>query len=407
MFRRPTAPRAALAAALASLAALLAPPAITAERPPLEIIAFESEPVPSRAGGGPGLRVALVTDREPLPTLFTLTGPERLVVDLPPFAWAAGAPAPPTGIAAVRHGLFSHEVGRVVLELERPFRVVHAATQPGRAGWRFEMRLEPVSLAEFAATAGWPEGALWRPDPARRLARPRAGDVLVAVDPGHGGIDPGASVDGLVEKDLVLDFGRALAEAIDAREGFSAVMTREDDRFVPLRGRMQIARTAGAHLMLSLHADSLASGQADGVSVYTLSRIGTDDAADAFAERENRSDVLAGANLSGAEDDVTRLLIELARRGSGDESIKLAQSLVGALEGRVELLHTRPHRRGNFFVLKAPDLPSALVELGFLSSARDRDRFVDPEWRARAVAAIVDGIVAWTEVASPGFLPPR
>ncbi len=383
----------------------VAAPAEAAERPPLEIRGVEARVVPT--GQGPGLEIAIVANREPLPTLFTLTGPERVVLDLTPFTWGAGTPALPEGIAALRHGLFTHELGRIVLDLARPFRVARAASRPAGGGWRFEMLLVPTSPDEFAATAGWPEAALWRPDPTRRLAKPGAGDILVVIDPGHGGIDPGASVEGLLEKHLVLAFSKELAEAIAAQDGFVVVMTRDADVFVPLRGRVQFARSVGAHLMLSIHADKLASGGADGLSVYTLSRVGTDDAADAFAARENRSDVLAGANLAGAEDDVTRLLIELARRGSINESIKLADALIAELEGRVELLNTRPHRRGNFFVLKAPDLPSVLVELGFLSSARDRHRFADPAWRDETIGGIVEGILAWTKVASPGFLPSR
>jgi N-acetylmuramoyl-L-alanine amidase len=189
--------------------------------------------------------------------------------------------------------------------------------------------------------------------------------------------------------------------------GFQAALTRRDDRFVPLRGRVRMAHAAGAHLMLSLHTDTLESGEAEGASLYTLSREGTDDAADAFAERENRADILAGADLSGAEDDVTRLLIALARRGTEAESVKLAETLVDALRGTTRLLDTRPHRRGNFFVLKAPDLPSVLIELGFLSSPADRARLADPDWNARMADALAQGVADWAKLASPGFLAPR
>lgn len=184
-------------------------------------------------------------------------------------------------------------------------------------------------------------------------------------------------------------------------------MTRIDDRFLPLRERLKIAREAGAHLLVSLHTDSLASGEADGASVYTLDREGTDSAAEAFAERENRADVLAGVDLAGEGDDLARLLIDLARRGSRAESVKLADLIVEALDGRVALLDTRPHRRGNFFVLKAPDLPSVLVELGFLSSELDRARLVDPAWRRAMAEGIATGIARWVAVASPGFIAPR
>jgi len=173
---------------------------------------------------------------------------------------------------------------------------------------------------------------------------------------------------------------------------------------VPLAERIRLARAAGAHLFLSLHADSLRWGEVSGMSVYTLSPTGSDAAADAFAERENRADVLAGADLAGVADDVTRLLIDLARRASGAESMRLAESMIAALGDGVDLLDTRPHRRGNFYVLKAPDMPSALIELGFLTSEADRARLRDPAWRARVVARIVAGVEAWAAGASPGFL---
>jgi len=230
---------------------------------------------------------------------------------------------------------------------------------------------------------------------------------VVAIDPGHGGIDPGARRAGLVEKEIVLAMGRMLAERIRAAPGLTPYLTRETDVFVPLGERIRRARAAGAHLFLSLHADALQWGEATGVSVYTLSRAGADSAADAFAERENRSNVLAGAELSGVGDDVTRLLIDLARRGATDQSVKLAGSLVSALGQGVDLLDTRPHRRGNFYVLKAPDLPSVLIELGFLTSAEDRARLRDPVWRERVIGQIVAGIRAWIAVADPAYLGRR
>ncbi|WP_285673490.1 N-acetylmuramoyl-L-alanine amidase [Paralimibaculum aggregatum] len=357
------------------------------------------------AGGVTELTLGLSGDA--VFSLFTLTEPYRVVIDLPPFAWRAApvAPGAMPGIVAIRHGLFRHDSGRVVIELDRPLAVRRAGLVPVRGGFALRLGLAPVSRQAFAASAGWPENARWQAGAPTPIEG--SGEVLVAIDPGHGGIDPGTAHGDLVEKDLALAFGRSLAQAVARRPGLSAFLTRVDDRYIPLRQRVKLARQAGAHVFVSLHADSLAAGEADGVSIYTLSAQGTDSAAAAFAERENRSDVLAGVNLAGSEDDVTRLLIELARRGSKSEAIKLAESIVGALSGRVALLPTRPHRRGNFFVLKAPDLPSVLVELGFLSSPVDRARLVDPAWRAQLAEGIAEGIADWVDVASPGFLVPR
>ena len=338
---------------------------------------------------------------------FTLAGPPRLVLDFPALDWPGGPPdaAGLPGVSGIRHGLFEPGRARIVVGLDRPMAVRSAGIggAPGQA--RLEIALAPTSAERFAETAGQPVGARWQggeaPPP------PAGGGIVVAIDPGHGGIDPGARRAGLVEKEIVLAMGRMLAERIRAVPGLTPYLTRETDVFVPLGERIRRARAAGAHLFLSLHADALQWGEATGVSVYTLSRAGADSAADAFAERENRSNVLAGAELSGVGDDVTRLLIDLARRGATDQSVKLAGSLVSALGQGVDLLDTRPHRRGNFYVLKAPDLPSVLIELGFLTSAEDRARLRDPVWRERVIGQIVAGIRAWIAVADPAYLGRR
>ncbi|MEO0622560.1 MAG: N-acetylmuramoyl-L-alanine amidase [Pseudomonadota bacterium] len=382
--------------ALALVAVLvLAPLANAQDR--LAITGFQQ----SARGDDTILRFAF--DRPAEPRIFTLTEPYRVVVDLPPFGWTAVPPETAEPVLSVRHGLFRSDVGRIVVEMSGP-----VAVQPHQTAEGLALTLRPIGATAFARTAGWPEDARWEVGGPRTIGRAAAdGDIVIAIDPGHGGIDPGAMAEGLVEKHIVLRFSSILANEINAIPGLTAVKTRTDDRFLPLRERIRLAREAGAHAMLSIHADSLAEGRADGVSVYTLSRFGTDQAADAFAERENRADVLAGVNLAGNEDDVTRLLIDLARRGTKAESVKLADALIASLAEDVALLDTRPHRRGNFFVLKAPDLPSVLVELGFLSSEKDRERLTDPIWQTRTTRALIRGLQVWFETASPGFLTPR
>ncbi|MGF1446122.1 MAG: N-acetylmuramoyl-L-alanine amidase [Pikeienuella sp.] len=353
------------------------------------------------------IELAVSMSAEATFSLFTLTDPYRVVIDLPLFAWAAGPVETGTisGIRALRWGAFRHDSGRIVVEMDGPMAVRRAALVPDGAGFAISVDLAPTSPDAFARSSGWPEGARWMPE--HRQAEAPPGQIIVAIDPGHGGIDPGAVFGRLLEKDLTLEFAKMLRDRIALTKGLFPVMTREDDRFLPLRARIGIARDAEAHVFISLHTDSLASGGADGASLYTLDREGTDDAARAFAERENRADVLAGVNLSGSDDDVTRLLIELARRGSQAESVKLAEAITRALRDRVALIETRPHRRGNFFVLKAPDMPSVLIELGFLTSDLDRDRLNDPAWRAAMAEGIIEGILNWLEIASPGFSTPR
>ncbi len=358
-------------------------------------------------------RVRITFDVTPTPafTVFTLNDPDRLVIDFPAMSWAVsdndGQDIP--FISSLRHGLFHRDRARMVAMLTAPVRVDRIFTkQPsGAEPGRLVVDLAPVSREEFDQTAGWPELARWKN---REVAVPdfaASGDIVVVLDPGHGGIDPGASVGGMMEKEIVLDFARRLAARINEAPGYTAVLTRDADVFIPLAERVAIAHQVRANLFLSIHADSLLTGVAHGVSLYTLSERGSDDAAEALALRENRADVLAGADLGGDSDDITRLLIELAQRGTSVESVKLAESMIGALRGKVEVLRTNPHRQANFRVLKAPDIPSVLMEIGFLNSKIDRDRMSDPRWQNNAVEAVLNGILQWQGIASPGFLDPR
>lgn len=239
------------------------------------------------------------------------------------------------------------------------------------------------------------------------LAGAASAEVVVAIDPGHGGIDPGASSGGLVEKQVVLGFAHRLAAHIDAAEGMRAVLIRDDDIFVALFDRVRRARAAGAHLIVSLHADTTDEGKAEGAHVYTLSEEGSDDAAVLLAERENRADVIGGVALAGEADDLARLLVDLAQRGTEAESENLAGAMIEALDGAVPLLYTSPHRRANFKVLKAPEIPSILVELGYMSNPRDRERLVSEDWQETMAAALARGIALWAGRASAGFLAPK
>jgi N-acetylmuramoyl-L-alanine amidase len=252
-----------------------------------------------------------------------------------------------------------------------------------------------IAAAMTAATSIAPAGAAL------------AGEVVVAIDAGHGGIDPGASADGVAEKQIVLEFARRLAVHIDHVPGLRAFLIRDEDIFLTLSQRIRRARDGGANVILSLHADTTDEGLAEGAHVYTLSPEGTDEAAIELAERENRADVIHGIALAGESDDMTALLVDLAQRGTGDETEKLAQAMLTAMAGNVTLLPTQPHRKANFRVLKAPEIPSILVELGYLSNAGDRARMASPEWSERMAAALARGIHRWTTIASPGFLAPK
>ena len=358
-------------------------------------------------------RLRLVLDVTPAPAyaLFTLKDPDRLVLDFPALDWRVPDQAfdEVPYIAAVRFGLFRRDRARVVMDLSQPVGVDRVFTQPSRGNepGRLVIDLSPVERAVFDARAGTPQQARWQGEAPAVPARTGDGDMIVAIDPGHGGIDAGASAGAVTEKALVLEFSVQLAAHINAQPGMQAYLIREGDEFVPLAERVARAHRARANILLSIHADSVVSGRAQGVSVYTLSDKGSDDAAEALAARENRADVIAGADLGGESDQLTRLLVELAQRGTADESTKLAVALLGALRPSVTLLRSRPHRQANFRVLKAPDIPSVLLELGFLDSPEDLKRLTDPEWQARAAAAVAKGVSNWRTKASPGFVRPR
>jgi N-acetylmuramoyl-L-alanine amidase len=202
-------------------------------------------------------------------------------------------------------------------------------------------------------------------------ALPKRPKPLIMLYPGHGGADPGCiSVTGAYEKDITLATARALAQELEAAGRFRVKLTRNDDEYVPLSERVVRARNAGADLMLSVHADALPDEHLRGASVFTLSEQASDRAAEALAARENRADFVAGVDLSRHAPEVSNILFDLARRETNNESIRLARDLVVELGRRVRLLN-HSHRSAGFAVLKAPDIPSALVEIGCLSNREE------------------------------------
>lgn len=344
--------------------------------------------------------------------IHTRVDPPRVVVDFPALDWRAEAPRAGAGldlIEGVRFGLIEGGAARMVVDLRAPARVDRAWTEAaaGAAAARFTLALAPQDAADFSAAAR-PAATARDPNlPPAPLPRPDR-HVLIAIDPGHGGRDPGAEVDGLAEKDLVLDYAEALAARIDAEPGFRAILTRTDDAFLTLRQRVDIARAAGADAFISLHADALSQGVATGASVFTLSEEASDEEAAELAESINRADIIASAPVEAEETDVTRVLVDLARRDTDALSVELAAALVEALERRAPVLEGRALQSAGFRVLKAPDVPSALIELGFLSSARDRARLASPDGRAAIVAAVSEALFAWARAQTgPRFRPAR
>lgn len=333
---------------------------------------------------------------------FTLTDPARLVVDFREVDWQGADPAAmgrSDTVEALRVGRIRSGWSRLVAELAEPMVI-------GRAGMRvtettgearLSLRLEPASPEEMAAASGAPRDPRWDlPEPRATAAPPRdpSAPLRIMLDPGHGGIDPGAQRDGHSEADLMLTFARELRDVL-RRAGYAVEMTREEDVFVSLEARVALAHQAGADLFVSLHADAIEEGIAHGATVYTLSDDASDAASAALAERHDRDDILAGLDLSGADDRVADVLLDLARLDNSPRSTALAKHLVDRIRNAVGTVHKRPLRHAGFSVLKAADIPSVLVEVGFLSTAKDLDNLQDAFWRAGMAAGIRDGIAAW------------
>ncbi len=333
--------------------------------------------------------------------LFTLDDPRRLVIDFHEVDWTGFDPERfdrSDAVSDTRTGIVRPGWSRMVLDLARPVGVVTAGIERKTSETRVVIQLAETTPDDYAAQAGAPVGSLV---PERELPQPApsqtpGGKLVVVLDPGHGGIDPGAEREGAVEADLMLIFARELQEALLRTGRFDVVLTRQSDEFVPLEGRLSIARRAGADVFISLHADALIEGRASGSTVYTLSPQASDIASQKLAERHDRADLLAGVDLAGQDDVVAKVLMDMARNETAPRTEKLASELVEGLRATVGV-HKRPHLKAGFSVLKAPDIPSALLEIGFLSSPRDRERLLDPAWRAKAAQGIRDALLAWAD----------
>lgn len=350
---------------------------------------------------GEAVRIDLALS-QPVPWRVRLAdNPPRLIMDFREVDWSgiAAMPRASTRIGDLRAGTFRPGWSRLVIGLKAPLGILSAEMETGQ-GTRVQVRLGPATPSDFARQAGLPEPAEWSlPEPAD-LPPPvlrGAGPLIVVLDPGHGGIDPGAERDGHTEAALMLTFARELKEVLLRDGAFRVVMTREEDVFVPLETRISIARAAGGDVFLSLHADALAEGEAVGATIYTLSEEASDAAARALAERHDRDDLLSGIDLTNQDDLVATVLMDMARTETQPRIARLADTLQQAISGAGLKMHRRPIQQASFSVLKSPDIPSVLVEIGFLSSASDLDRLLDPEWRGRMAAALRDGLRRWAD----------
>jgi N-acetylmuramoyl-L-alanine amidase len=405
-------PRLTLGRSLAVAGALLVLGAAArgAERAPSAPAASaRSFPVASDARlGGDESRTRFIVDVSQHISIaaFTLADPYRVVIDLPQVVFQLPPQAGESGrglIKAFRYGLVMPGGSRIVLDAKGPVRIDKAFVLDAIDGQpaRIVLDLTTTDRASFMRTLAV-ENRTRRPaEPARTEresgAKPADQRPLVMLDPGHGGIDNGTSAPtGENEKAIVLEFAQLLRDKLEKTGKYRVAMTRSDDRFVPLAERVRMARAQNAALFVSIHADALAKaeGEARGAAIYTLSDTASDDEAGRLAEAENKADVIAGLDLSGEPDEVTDILIDLAQRETKHYSIHFAKTLLRELKTSARF-HKRPLKSAGFRVLKAPDVPSVLIELGYVTSKQDLKLLTSDSWRAHAADSMVQAVNAF------------
>ena len=373
---------------------------------------------------GERTRIVLDLDRAVKFDVFTLPDPYRVVLNLPEVAWSIDPGSLPENkgtLSRMRYGLFSPGASRMVFDVKAPVLVEKSFLLKPVEGqrWRLVLDLAGTSetvflealaqqrakerskldalVASAAQTAPSPTTAAPTPnEQALAMVPPRKptvpGKRIIAIDPGHGGVDPGTiGYSKTHEKNVTLALGRDIKRALEATGRYKVVMTRDRDIFLRLRDRVQVARDAGAELFISVHADSVKNRKTRGLSVYTLSERASDKEAAKLAAKENKADLIAGIDLSTESADVTNILLDLAQRETMNQSALFAKQVVVELKREVKLLRNT-HRFAGFAVLKAPDMPSVLLEAGFLSNRQDERNLLSRNYRAKLAGAVARGV---------------
>jgi N-acetylmuramoyl-L-alanine amidase len=369
------------------------------------------------AGDAKQTRFILDLDKTIQFRAFALADPYRVVVDLPQvdFRLPNGAGTIGRGLVkAFRYGLVMPGGSRIVFDLTGPARISNSYVLDAANGQppRLVVEFEEVDRASFAqsmaaesrpelrpaiADAGEIAAAREATAPATAArAAPADSRPVIVIDPGHGGIDNGTQSGNENEKSLVLAFGLALRDRIEKTGKYRVVMTRTDDTFIPLDDRVRIARNQSAALFVSIHADALPrrEGDAQGATIYTLSDRASDAEAERLAEAENKADAIGGVNLTAEPTEVADILIDLAQRETRTFSNRFARLLAGEMKNTARM-YKHPLKSAGFRVLKAPDVPSVLVELGYVSNKSDLEHLVSESWRSRAVGSMALAIDAF------------
>ena len=356
-------------------------------------------------------RFVLEIDEKPAYKIFTLPDPYRVVVDLPRVNWAIEQDTVKRQSRGVvnklRFGLFSPNTSRVVLDANSPVDIKNVFVIPPRNGYPYRLVIDMTKtsrdiflsdVTKRTITSDQPLPARGR-DPA---TAPKTDDDkhTVVIDAGHGGVDPGAiGVTGLYEKELVLDYALGLKRRLKQSSDHNVVLTRDRDIFLKLKQRVRKAQTAKGDLFISLHANTHPSNAIRGASVYTLSETASDEEAAELAKKENRADAIGGVNLGDQTDTVSQILVDLAQREAMNASKHFANLLVNELKNDVKLLNNT-HRSAGFVVLKSPNVPSVLVEIGYLSHPEEIGQLQSPRHQRKvnqSLVAAVDRFFAWQE----------
>ncbi|WP_234632276.1 N-acetylmuramoyl-L-alanine amidase [Agrobacterium vitis] len=354
------------------------------------------------AGDDARTRIVMDFDQKPETTVRYIGNPDRIVVDLPAtvFAFPADALVARGLFRDIRFGSIDATHSRIVLTTARPAKLVLTDIRTNDEGQGFRLILDAEmtdndTFSKLVASQAWEADAYSNgKSPRIEQAAPATdGEFLIAVDAGHGGIDTGATgkTTNTPEKTVTLGFARALAAELNRQKGVKAFLTRDGDTFLSLSQRVTLARQKGANLFISLHADMLGQANIRGATVYTISDKASDHLAEAAAARENQSDEVGGVDASAEPQEVSDILADLTRRETQAFSIAMAKSVVTSFDGQINLINN-PHRFAGFRVLQAQDVPSVLLELGFLSNKEDEKLLLDPAWRGKVVKLIAEAV---------------
>ncbi|PCI61494.1 MAG: N-acetylmuramoyl-L-alanine amidase [Kordiimonadales bacterium] len=328
------------------------------------------------------------------PRVFMLSNPNRIVIDVPNANWGTKKNVKVSGlVAGYRHGLFSSDVYRIVLDLKSAATVKNRFALPasGRRSNRYVIDLKPATSAQFVkAVADTRKIRISNRETRAPVIEPRKknGKRVIVLDPGHGGPDPGTlGRSGANEKTITLKIAKEIKARLEATGRYKVYLTRTRDIFVRHRRRFALAKSVDADLFISVHVDAIDNKKVRGGTVYTLNERASDKEAARLAAKENRSEILAGVDLAETTDEVSNILIELAQRETLNNSARFAEILVPEMRGQVRM-HKRGHRFANFLVLKSPDVPSVLIETGYITNREDARMLSSKEGQRRISKAI-------------------